>query len=196
MPRVNIKELGLTPQQANDMFSGLKPDEIGAKVEELKTVSARNQSTASSFTEKVNQIKGLEENKYLDSAVGPNYFARLSPLSKITGGKQDFVAGIQQLTNQETMDKLLQLKQAGGTLGALNESEGQMLKESATKINNWAIKDKNGNITGYNVSEDAFKGELARLRNLAQKAVDTAKGVSGGGNAGVTSNGLKYTIEQ
>lgn len=213
MPRINIKELGLTPQQAQDTFSNLKPDEIAKKVEELKAVKAANASTAQTFTDKVNQIKGIQQDTGGEaSAVGSNFLSRdtggilsgsiykmLHPITSIsnflTGAKSNYIAGVQQLTNQETMDKLLQLKQAGGTLGALNESEGQMLRDAATKINNWAIKDKNGNVTGYNTSEANFNAELQRLKDLAQKAVDNAKGVATAGNSGVTSGGVKYTVE-
>lgn len=219
MPRINIKELGLTPQQANDTFSNLKPDEIAKKVEELKAVNAQNASTAKTFTDKVNQIKGLQEDTGGEAAaVGPNMLSRdagdqegfgntlkgmvykvahpiTSSKNFLTGAKSNYVAGVQQLTNQETLNNLLQLKQAGGTLGALNESEGQMLRDAATKINNWAIKDADGRVTGYKTSEANFNAELQRLKDLAQKAVDTAKGVTGGGNSGVTASGVKYTIE-
>jgi hypothetical protein len=219
MPRINIKELGLTPQQAQDTFSNLKPDEIAKKVEELKAVNAANASTAKTFTDKVNQIKGLQkDNGGEAAAVGSNMFSRdesnqpgiinslkgmiynvIHPITSasnfLTGAKSNYVAGVQQLTNQETLNNLLQLKQAGGTLGALNESEGQMLRDAATKINNWAVKDADGNVTGYNTSEENFNAELQRLRDLAQKAVDKAKGVSTADNSGVTSGGVKYTIE-
>lgn len=213
MPKINIKELGLTPQQANDTFSNLKPDEIAKKVEELKATNMQNASTAQTFTDKVNQIKGIQEDKGGEaSAVGSNFMSRdtggilsgsiykmMHPITTaknfFTGAKSNYIAGVQQMTNQETMDKLLQLKAAGGTLGALNESEGQMLRDAATKINNWAIKDEAGNITGYNTSEANFNAELKRLKDIAQKAVDKAKGVSTADNAGVTASGVKYTIE-
>lgn len=212
MPRINIKELGLTPQQAQDTFSNLKPDEIAKKVEELKAVKAANASTAQTFTDKVNQIKGIQEDTGGEAAaVGSNMFSRdagglkgmiyniVHPITSatnfLTGAKSNYIAGVQQLTNQETLNNLLQLKQAGGTLGALNESEGQMLRDAATKINNWAIRDKDGNVTGYNTSESNFNAELARLRGLAQKAVDKAKGVATADNSGVTTGGVKYTIE-
>ena len=213
MPRINIKELGLTEQQAQDTFSNLKPDEISKKVEELRATKAQNASTAQTFTDKVNQIKNIQADSGGEAAaVGSNFLSRdtggwlsgsiykmLHPVTAINnflnGAKSNYVAGVQQLTNQETLNNLLQLKQAGGTLGALNESEGQMLRDAATKINNWAVKDSNGNVTGYNTSEGNFNDELQRLKDLAQKAVDKAKGISTADNSGVTTGGVKYTIE-
>lgn len=212
MPRINVKELGLTPQQAQDMFSNMKPEEVSKKVEELKAIKANNDQTAQTFTDKVNQIKNIQQDTGGEaSAVGSNFLSRdeggfagmlykmahpITTMSNFfTGAKSNYIAGVQQLTNQETLNNLLQLKQAGGTLGALNESEGQMLRDAATKINNWAIRDKDGNVTGYNTSEANFNAELQRLRDLAQKAVDKAKGVATADNSGVTSGGVKYTIE-
>jgi len=208
MPRINIKELGLTPQQANDVFSNMKPDEVAKKVEELKAAQAQNAETADTFTQKVKQIQGIQDDKYESMAVGANSFARQGsglsgaiynvthPIQSIrnffTGGKQNFLADVQNLTSKETLDNLIAIKAAGGTFGALSEKELDMLINSATKIGKWEVKDKNGNVTGYNVSEKSFNNEMDRLKTLAQKAVVKA---GGSVNSGQTSSGISYTVE-
>lgn len=108
------------------------------------------------------------------NAVGPNKFTRLSPFSAFTGAKGDFIAGTQQLISKDTLDQLINLKKAGGTLGALSEKEGQMLKESASKIGSWAQTDSNGNVIGYQTTEASFKKELQRIQDITTKALKAA----------------------
>jgi len=198
MPRINIKQLGLTPEQAKNIFEGLPPEQVGKKVEELQAMQASNQQKVETFTDKVNKIKELKKNEYGDIAVGANPFARGlgSPITSLknffTGGKQNFIADIQNLTSKETLDNLIAIKKAGGTFGSLTEKELDMLINSATKIGRWEIKDKDGNVTGYKVGQKSFNDELSRLQRLAEKAVVKAGGSL---NSGVTSNGIKYTIE-
>lgn len=198
MPRINIKDLGLTPEQAKNTFGGLKPEEIGKKVEELQRAQAINQQNVETFTDKVNQIKGIKKDEYADIAVGANPFARGlgSPITSLknffTGGKQNFIADIQNLTSKETLDNLIAIKQAGGTFGSLTEKELDMLINSATKIGRWEMTDENGQVTGYKVGQKAFNDELSRLQGLAEKAIVKA---GGNVNSGVTSSGIKYSIE-
>ena len=198
MPRINIKDLGLTPEQAKNTFGGLPPEQIGKKVQELQAVNAQNQSQVSTFTDKVNQIKGIKKDEYADIAVGANPLARGfgSPITSLknllTGGKQNFIADVQNLTNKETLDNLIAIKAAGGTFGSLTERELDMLINSATKIGSWEMKDEKGKVKGYDIGQNAFNEELSRLQSLAEKAVVKA---GGNVNSGVTSSGIKYSIE-
>lgn len=116
----------------------------------------------------IDLISGLVKNGALNSAVGPNALARLSPLASINGTKSNFIAGVQQLTSQLTLDSLVRAKAQGATFGALSEGELNLLSGSATKLNNWAVKDKNGNVTGYSATEGDFKKELDKINNYAK----------------------------
>lgn len=116
----------------------------------------------------IQQISGLINNGYLSGSVGPNYLSRLSPLSMFTGGKSNFIAGVEQLRSQLNLQSLIEAKSKGATFGALSDQEGQMLANAATKIGTWAIKDKNGQVVGYNASEGDFKQELDKINNFAK----------------------------
>ena len=210
MPRINIKQLGLTPEQAKNTFGGLKPEEIGKKVEELQGAQAMNQQNVETFTDKVNALNEAKSNKYKSMAVGPegNVFAKEGEglagkiyqmahpfkniANKLTGGKRGFIADIENITSKETLDNLIAIKAAGGTFGALSEKELQMLIDSATKIGNWKVENDKGEVIGYDIGEKLFDNELKRLQQLAEKAI-----VQSGGsvNTGQTSSGIKYTIE-
>jgi len=128
--------------------------------------------------DKIDTINGLITHPGMSKSVGPTGLARFTPfkIDTWTGDVQDFVAGVHQLTAKETLDYLINLKAQGGTLGALNQSELDILKESASKINDWEIK-KKGEPTGkWNASESRFKAELVKLRTLTERALARAKG--------------------
>lgn len=137
------------------------------------------------LNDKVNAIDTLTADPYLSSAVGPNALGRISLSSFVTGGKQNFIAGVENLISQETLNSLINLKSQGGTLGALSDQERLMLQNSASKIGNWAIRDKEGRVTGYNTSEESFKTELNRLKELAQRAITNSAGSTGGDPLGL-----------
>ncbi len=136
------------------------------------------ESTRLALQDKITAIDGLIKSKGLNGVVGPNKLARFDPLAfnAFTGVQGDFIAGVSQLTNKETLDSLLALKKAGGTLGALSEGEGKLLANAATKINSWAQKDKDGNVTGYKTSEASFKKELETIKTLSDRALKEAGG--------------------
>lgn len=85
-----------------------------------------------------------------------------------SGDRQDFIASVEQLRGQLTLDNLINAKARGATFGALSEGELQLLQNSGSKLSSWAIKDKVGNVTGYNVSEKVFKKEIDKINNFAK----------------------------
>jgi hypothetical protein len=148
------------------------------------TFSAPNLPTTPQSTEKIDTLKqkvalidSLLTSKGLAGSVGPYGVSRWTPFTADKAERKEFAAGVNQLIGQETIDTLLNLKKQGGTLGALSDNERFMLQSAASKIGSWQIKDAQGNPTGeYEVSEDAFKAELNRIKELTQKAIDQAGG--------------------
>jgi hypothetical protein len=128
--------------------------------------------------DKINEIKRLKNHSGLGVVVGPNaLFSRGGSIKSMTGETADFVGSVKQLTDQATLDTLLALKAAGGTLGAIAVKELEILQNSATKINNWEKKDKNGNGTGvWSIDEKSFKTELSRLETSYQRVIDALPG--------------------
>ena len=128
---------------------------------------------------KINLIDSLLTSKGLAGSVGTYGISRWTPFTADKADRQEFAAGVSQLISQETLGTLINLKKQGGTLGALSQTELDILKESASLIGRWMQKDKNGNPTGkFEVSEEAFKKELNKIRSLAEKAIANAGGVS------------------
>lgn len=116
----------------------------------------------------IDQITNVLSGSGLNSVVGPNGFGRWSIANALRGKSSNAIADIQQITEQLTLDKLIQAKANGATFGALSDGERQMLASSASKIGTWAIKDKDGNVKGYNASEKDFRAELDRINNFAK----------------------------
>lgn len=116
----------------------------------------------------ISLISGIASDKYLNTAVGPNALARSSFSNMFTGGKSNFVAGVEQLRSQLTLDSLVNAKARGATFGALSEGELKTLQASGSKLATWAIKDKEGDVIGYRVNEEDFKRELDKINNFAK----------------------------
>lgn len=118
---------------------------------------------------KVTDLTKLANDKRgLPASVGTTGVGRIGVFERLFGERQNFIAGVTQITDQLTIDNLVKAKQNGATFGALTDGEREMLARSATKINGWAQKDKNGKITGFNASEKDFKNELDRIANFAR----------------------------
>lgn len=138
----------------------------------IKTLSSGDTATTlqqqAQSKANIDLISGLTSSSALNSSVGPNYFARLSVFNQLSGAKSNFIAGVQQLTSQLTLDTLIKAKAQGATFGALSEGELNILSGAASKLNTWAIKDSSGNVTGYNTSEKDFRAELDKINNFAK----------------------------
>lgn len=130
-----------------------------AQVQQQQAQSKSNIDLINDILQKANDPKqvGIGANGLRNFLVNP-----------FSSKKADFIAGVQQLTSQLSLDSLIRAKANGATFGALSEGELNILSNSASKFNSWAIKDKNGNVTGYNTSADSFKKELDKIGNFAK----------------------------
>jgi len=143
-------------------------------------ISKTDAAATVSLQDKVTELDGLIDSKYFNNAVGPSTFKFLSRFgTPFSAGKQDFIAGVEKIISKETLDTLINLKKAGGTLGALSEKELSMLNSAASKIGTWRVVNDNGQTVGYNASEKSFKKELESLRLLSEGALKAAGGDKG-----------------
>ena len=129
--------------------------------------SGQNTTNAQGQIDAISALLG--NTKGLKASVGTTgLFGRGGNLD-FGASRGEFQAGIQQLTSQLTLDNLIAAKARGATFGALSEGELNILAGGATKLNTWAKKDKNGNITGFKTSEANVKRELDKISNFAKK---------------------------
>lgn len=135
----------------------------------------------------VKQVDDLRSHKGLNSSVGPTVLGRIA-IGDIFGAKDDFIAGVDNLTKDLTLDNLIQAKEQGATFGALSNAELQLLAESATKINNWRFGERgpDGSVIetdGYDASQKDFLAELDRIAYF--RALDAYKKGSTAQNIGL-----------
>jgi hypothetical protein len=155
-----------------------------------KTGTGTNALKLATAKAKVDQLTALSGQNGIGSAVGTSFvtrapsgfFGNLGALAsvvgipstlkgafnKLTGAQQNFIGDVEQLRSELNLDTLINAKSQGATFGALSDNELKMLASAATKIGTWAMKDSDGNVTGYNTSESAFKKEVNKINNFAK----------------------------
>lgn len=138
----------------------------------------------------IQQINDVLQSGGIKSAVGTNFLSRAPQgfwgslgavatvvgipsfiggvWKKTTGQHQNFIAGVEQLQSQLSLDSLIQAKERGATFGALSDSELRVLSSSASKLGSWVKRDKSGNVIGYNTTEANLKRELDKINNFAK----------------------------
>jgi len=98
-------------------------------------------------------------------------------LQESTGSGQQFSGAVHRLSNQEFLDKLINVKSQGATFGALTDREGDALRASATQLNDWEIKNSKGIPTGiWNIDQASFTREIDRIKELANIAIQRSTG--------------------
>jgi hypothetical protein len=167
-----LKQAQITKTKAETAQIGA-PSAADVKAQLAATEQAK--STVPVLQDKINLIDSLLTSPGLASSVGPNPFARVPITADLTGAGQNFRAGVNQLINQQTLDALINLKAQGGTLGALSDSEGALLRQAATKIGSWEITSGPG-AGRFNIDETSFKTELNTIKTLTQRALTNAQG--------------------
>ena len=118
----------------------------------------------------VESLTSLVSDPNIRTAVGPSRLARFvgAGLDRATGGRQNFIASVEQIRSNLNLEALIGAKARGATFGALSDQELQVLASSASKIGTWAKKDGDGNVVAYNANEKDFKKELDKINNFAR----------------------------
>jgi len=166
----------LTPAQAIDKIDKkLRP----ALKTALADAPVSENPLVSTLRNKMGNIEDLINDKGLDNAVGPNRTARFSLFEKFNAKRGNFIAGIEQLISQETLDTLVAAKAQGATFGALSQTELDILIAAASKIGTWRVTkdgEKDGKVLGYKTTEEAFKKELQKIKDNSAGLIQSAGG--------------------
>lgn len=145
-------------------------------------IQTKKENIVIDLTSKVDEFKNLSNHSGISGAVGVNKFGRfLGKTFGKAGGlsayDKDFIGRIQAVTSGETLDKVIQFKQAAGGVGSLSDRDVQMMREAATAINAWSRRDKDGNVTHYEIDQGSFKRELNKLEGATQRLMEQAAGL-------------------
>lgn len=122
--------------------------------------------------DKINAVEVLKNHPGLRGSVGPYKLARFTPFEIDKAAKQEFAGGVHKLIGGLTLQNLIDAKNRGATFGALSDAELNILANSATALNDWEVKDKNGKGTGvWAIDEASFRRELDTIKELTQRAI-------------------------
>ena len=192
--RLELEKIRLDMEKTRKEISLLgepTPKEKKEEADLLKTKEGQNQT----LKDKLDLINIIEKSQGLQQRVGPNIQTRTpatfgggikqivtSPfgvgnliyggLQEATGQGQQFAGAVHRLASNEFLNALINAKGQGATFGALSDREGNALRAAATQLNDWEIKDKNGNGLGrWDIDEKSFLQEVNRIKTLAQKAL-------------------------
>lgn len=148
--------------EAYKEFEKTASDEEKAAVEQSLAVTQTAKGTVSLIESMLNDKAGLKTS--VGVGLGKFDFSILGAGVEST----KFRANAKQLLSQATLDKLLELKAAGGTLGAISEKELEILSSAATALG--AIIDDKGNVTGrFKFKENDFITALETMRSASMK---------------------------
>lgn len=193
---LELKRAELAFKQKQTALLG-EPTAKEKKEEALALKSAQGQNDI--LREKVNLIDSILDSGGISSRVGTNLGTRKAEgltgnlvklgsvvgipsligdvKSGITGQGQQFSGGVHKLASREFLDALINAKQSGATFGALTDREGDALRASATQLNDWELKDKNGLGIGiWDIDEASFRKELENLKRLANLSIQRSTG--------------------
>lgn len=90
--------------------------------------------------------------------------------------KQDTLNAAKEFMNSDTLKQLADAKSKGVTFGALSEGELALVAGASNALAASAIKDKDGNITGFTGSEATLKKNIETIKDNLKKAIQTKTG--------------------
>lgn len=129
------------------------------------------------YQDSIDLVNSLKENPQISAATGLGFGGGIERFwHKLTGETQQFIAGVEQIVSQFSLNALIEAKSRGATFGALSEGEMRILASSATKLGTWAVRNKAGKVTGYNIDEESFKTELDEIIKVLERNQGVASG--------------------
>jgi hypothetical protein len=170
-----VRDGRLTEKQALDEVSKDKKTQL---ISALASTPTRADTQADIMAkDKAKSSLDLQAHPGLNSSVGPIKGTRGTiTFDRLTGQRQDFIAGVEQLLSGLSLESLIDAKSRGATFGALSNREMNILSSAATKIGTWRREDKRGNVTHYNVSEKKFKEELDSISKVFKRITERKVG--------------------
>jgi len=151
--------------------------QTGETIETFEAGTTTNDVEVARGTAFVNTIDALKTDSGLNSSVGPTFLTRTAGVDALSGAKDDFIASVENVVKTLTLNTFAEAKAKGMTFGAMSEGEWRILGDSATKISNFRVYEKEGipgfrkttdKVAGYDASEKDFLTELDSISNFAK----------------------------
>jgi len=153
-------------ERTNSLIGEPTPEQIAEDKQRMR--NAEGQYLVAQ--DKIDTVQALLNHKGKARSVGAYGVSRWTPFTPDESAMKEFIGTVERLISQEFIDTLVEAKSQGATFGALSEREMDQLVQAASMIGFWRIKDDDGNVVGYEVSEAAFDEELYRLVGLFKRS--------------------------
>lgn len=186
-------------------YGGLTPAQHQAELEAAEKARTASSDAIDQSKEdgillntSINQIGAILDSSALDTVVGPSLFSRglgrqqgktstalrflaggfvtAGAIDEFSGKADDTVALIQQILDQQFLDKLIAVKSKGATFGALSDNEGNALRKAANAIAGTSFTNSEDRVIGYDMSEKEFKAQMSIVQATMQRAYEKATG--------------------
>ena len=139
-----------------------------------KQVRQADDPAVVSLQNRINDLKFLKDNEFMDSVVGANTLGRTSFSNFYSGGKDEYLSKVKQFLSSDVIQTLIDAKAKWATFWALSDAELAQIKNSSNALAGRAIYDGDNivdNIVGFKWSEESFKEELQKLIDSTDKAI-------------------------
>ena len=160
-----------------DGVKTLVDTQTGETIQSFEAGTTTNDIEVARGTAFVNTIDSLKTDSGLNSSVGPTFLNRTAGIDALSGAKDDFVASVENVVKTLTLNTFAEAKEKGMTFGAMSQGEWNILGDSATKISNFRVYEKEGipgfrtatdKVSGYDASQKDFLVELDSISNFAK----------------------------
>jgi len=163
-----------TDEDRKKITAGQEVEVLQNKVDSITSIMG----TLEDFTGEITKDQKIA-NEAIENLVGTTGLGRTALLSRYTVKNRNLVSTIHQLTAQDTLDTLKNLKKSGATLGAISEKELNILQSAANKLNDWEVKKDGVGVGRWNAGEEEFKVELRNILESTQRLQDAARADAG-----------------
>jgi hypothetical protein len=170
--RNQIAQAGVAAQEARDL-------DLYNKIQSAEVKSGVVDTALSTIDNILKNQSGLK------SATGSTILGRLPfglstklgvgglSIKPTFGAKVDVLADVSYVVNNLTFDKLKELKAGGATFGALSDKELKSIGDASSVLASMAIKNKEGQITGFKGTETKAIEQIQLIQQKLQKEKDS-----------------------
>ena len=120
--QIDLQKSQLQTEQSRraDLASQIESRRIQDVQDMQKIAPKDNVLNLATIQANIDQVSSLMGDSYLRRAVGTNPLVRFSFLEPLTGGKSNFIAGVDQIVSQLGLDTLIQAKAKGVVPGLIS----------------------------------------------------------------------------
>jgi len=178
LQKAQISKIYFDMQQAQLSGDVKQMEAFASQIAEMEADGELKSAQRQGAKQTLDKLEDIISNtRGLRASAGTTRLGRQGILGYSLGDKQKFLADVSQILDRKTLDELIDVKSKGATFGALSDSERVVLAQSATALNGYAKRDKNGKVVGFSGRESDVLKEINTIKAYAELSFIKAGGV-------------------